>query len=462
MPEFVSFHVAPNAANKAAIIFVHGFTGDAAKTWRRIPEFLAPALSQWDLLGFGYRSGKLFDLVGLWSADAQLEEIATMLQSRPEIAASRYDTLCLVAHSMGGLVVQRALVKYPDLRARTSHVILFGTPSRGLVKARLLSFWKRQVNNMAARGPFIAQLRADWQTTVLDAAPPPFRFTAVAGEMDQFVPPESSLGPFPEELRRVIPGNHVTMLDAQSASDPCVQIIEQVISQGAAGTGPRNNAKVAIEAGKFQQLIKRLWPERGQPNAPLPAGLDDDAAVQLAIALEQVGLREDAIRILTAHKDPGTDVLGVLAGRLKRRWWVQRKAEDLQRAQELYQSGYDQAVAKEDHDQALYHGINLAYLAVAGARDFSTASATAERVVQHCENAKDPGRRQWVLPTQGDALTLLGKIKEGFEKHQASAAQDLEPWEAQSMEEQAVRMADLCGVKKREIQRLADLYEGRA
>jgi len=41
-------------------------------------------LRDWDLLGFGYRITKLFDLVGLWSADAQLEEIATMLYSRPE------------------------------------------------------------------------------------------------------------------------------------------------------------------------------------------------------------------------------------------------------------------------------------------------------------------------------------------------------------------------------------------
>jgi len=112
-------------------------------------------LRDWDLLGFGYRITKLFDLVGLWRADAQLEEIATMLYSRPEIGVEQYATLTFVAHSMGGLVVQRALVKYEDLRARTSHVVLFGTPSDGLKTAKLFSFWKRQVRNMATGKPFI-------------------------------------------------------------------------------------------------------------------------------------------------------------------------------------------------------------------------------------------------------------------------------------------------------------------
>ena len=68
---------------------------------------------------------------------------------------------------MGGLIVQRALVKYPKLRARVSQVILFGTPSRGLVKATLVSWLKQQTQNMSASGPFVESLREDW--TKLDA-----------------------------------------------------------------------------------------------------------------------------------------------------------------------------------------------------------------------------------------------------------------------------------------------------
>jgi len=462
MPEFVNFRSTPVASNQVAVVFVHGFAGNARKPWRRIPEFLQGmnSLRDWDLLGFGYQSNKLFDLVDLWSADPRLEEIAIMLYSRPEIAPAKYKSVTFVAHSMGGLVVQRALVKYSDLRRRTSHVVLFGTPSYGLEKATAFSFWKRQINNMAAGGPFITQLRKDWKDLELDTKAP-FSFTAVAGELDQFVPPTSSLAPFPESVQRVIPGNHITMLDAQSPDHPGVQIIMEALTNQAA-SGPRAAAKLAVEMGRFQTLIAQLWPDHDQPNALLPAGLDDDAAVQLALALEQTGHREDAIRVLLAHKPSGTDVLGVLAGRLKRRWWLARKADDLQSARDLYQRGHDQATKKTtpDYDQASYHGINLAYLALAADHDFGAAREIAERVLVHCAKALDPGRRKWILPTEGDALLILGKSAEGLEKHQKASQQQLEAWEAQSMEEQAVRVADLCGLSLEEIKRLANFYEG--
>src|SRR5262249_7582765 len=158
---FVNFRAASLTPNETAIVFVHGFTGDVEKTWRRIPEFLrhSPGLNEWDLLGVGYQSNRRFDLPGLWSSDARLEEIAIMVHTRPELDPKRYKRLAFVVHSMGGLVVQQSLVSYEDLRNRTSHVIFFGTPSDGLAKAGFASFWKRQIRNMEAGGPFIKTLR---------------------------------------------------------------------------------------------------------------------------------------------------------------------------------------------------------------------------------------------------------------------------------------------------------------
>ena len=77
-----------------------------------------------------------------------------------------------------------------------------------------------------------------------------------------------------------------------------------------------------------------------------------------------------------------------------------------------------------------------------------------------CAKAFDPGRRKWIPPTEGDALLILGKSAEALEKHQKASQQQLEAWEAQSMEEQAVRVADLCGLSEEDIKRLANFYEG--
>ena len=458
--EFINFRPISSDRNDTAIVFVHGFTGDVEKTWRRIPEFLRdnPVLNEWDLLGVGYQSNRRFDLTGLWSSDARLEEIAIMLHSRPELG--RYRRLAFVAHSMGGLVVQQSLVCYEDLRNRTSHVIFFGTPSGGLVKARFASFWKRQIQNMEANGPFIKALRERWKLLRLDSSPP-FVFVAVAGETDQFVPPESSLGPFPQAVARVIPGNHLSMLDADSSDGPCVQIILQTL--GGAPQGPLSAAKVAIEKGDFQDIIHRLWQARDSNPNQLPTNLDDYGAVQLAIALEKTGDSAAAVAVLKSHKPKGTDVLGVLAGRLKRRWWLTNNGVDLEDARRLYQEAYDQSVAKNppDHDQAYYHGINLAYLAVAAQRDFASARPMASRVLEHVARASDPGLKHWRPATEGDALMILGRTDEAIAKHREAAKQKLKPWEATSMEEQALRVADLCGVGEANRDKLADAYEGK-
>jgi pimeloyl-ACP methyl ester carboxylesterase len=446
----------PVGGNRTAIVFVHGFTGDRRGTWNRIPEFIQKdkRLQEWDLYGFGYQSRKRFDLLGLWSADARLEEIAIKLKSTPEIGKKNYSRLAFVAHSMGGLVVQRALVSSEELRKRTSHVFLFGTPSAGLVKANMISWLKQQIRNMSASGPFIAKLRSDWTRLKLDTAPR-FRFFAIAGESDQFVPPYSSIEPFPEDVRRTIPGNHVSMIDATSKSDPSVKMLLEGLTDGAALGGPRNSARVAVEIGEFQDAIDRLW--RGRK------GLDDGGASQLAIALDRVGRRDDAIEVLRDHKPEGTDVLGVLAGRLKRRWLVSRSADDFRSASELYRRGYDEAVHHDpiDHDQAHYHGINLAYLALAGSkRDETLARDMATKVLTHVRLATNPKGKHWRLASEGDALMILGRTDEGLERHKLTVAAEPSPWEVLSIEEQALRLADLCGLSKAQARKLTAIYEG--
>jgi hypothetical protein len=440
--------------NKVAIIFVHGFTGDATATWGNIPKFLHDQveLGEWDLAGFGYQSNRRFDILNLWSADASLEEISTELNAA--IGLTPYQSVVLVAHSMGGLVVQRALVKYPELRQRVSQVILFGTPSEGLVKATLVSWLKQQTENMSASGLFIKDLRSGWEK--LDSEKKLPRLLAVAGETDQFVPPSSSLGPFREDMRRVIPGNHLTMLDASSADDACVQIILQTLTGVKPMTGARSSARLAIEERNFAEVIETLGRK--------PEELDDTGAAILSLALDSVGRREESIKLLESHKARGTDVLGILGGRYKRRWLVERREADILRALELYRQGYERATAKDppDHGQAFYHGINIAFLRLAqDAANLGEARKIAAEVLEHCRLSENPRDRFWCKATEADAHLILGHIGEGIGKHAETAQMPMKPREALSIQEQAMRTADLSGCLPEQINAIAALYEGR-
>src|SRR6516225_7360485 len=190
-----------------AVVFVHGFTGSRDDTWDRFPALLGTSTTEWDIFTVGYATTLLPDVVGVWSADPDLPILSTMLSTQLDITPfSRYRALALIAHSMGGLVVQKALVDNPQIAARVRHLILFGTPSGGLRKTKWLSFWKRQLKNMARGSSFINTLRADWER--LYGAKPPFEVLVVAGASDQFVPPGSSRDPFDRRGHRVVVGDH--------------------------------------------------------------------------------------------------------------------------------------------------------------------------------------------------------------------------------------------------------------
>jgi hypothetical protein len=308
---------------------------------------------------------------------------------------------------------------------------------------------------MKASGEFIRQLRSDWTARNLDN--PSFHFLAVAGERDQFVPPASSIYPFPERFRAVIPGNHLTMLETSLAANaPVVTILREIFTHGAAVDGPRNSAALAMEEGRFQTAIQNLWPVRD--------GLDHAGMILLAMALDAEQRRHDAIDVLRARGDSDLDIWGVLAGRYKRRWLTNQQQSDFDQAQDLYQKGYDAASSQDHYDagQAFYHGINLAYLKLAAQR-ITQARTLAGELPRHCaEYAKLTAKDGfWRLATEGDAYTILGEKGNSLAKHNEAAKLEMNPWQALSIEEQAVRIADLCGWTDGEQDILADLYSPR-
>jgi pimeloyl-ACP methyl ester carboxylesterase len=426
-----------SADSKAAIVFVHGFTGSGATTWMGLlPRIEAQAnLKSWDIYTVTYATSLSLDISELWAADANLKTLSQRLTTDlAQTDLAPYDALVLIAHSMGGLVVQKALVDSPSLVRRTRCVILLGTPSNGLKKSSgPASLLKRQLRDMAWGGSFITALRADWKAKFGDR--PPFSFLAVAGERDQFVPPDSSLTPFPQEQQAVVPGNHVSMLSPAENDDNLVRLISRRICDEQAGD-IGDSALRMIERGEFQRLIDAVYDKA--------AGLDEKALVQLAIALDAVGRRDDAYRLLSerfarrgdalgaladslkgawlhafgrredadrlwsARFARESDALGALAGRLKREWMQNRQKADGDAAFEHYEKGFELAKAGNDLSQAYYHGINLAFLEFVFKGDRAAAQKRARQALRDCEEAERSGQAdEWLEATRGEAELIL-------------------------------------------------------
>jgi pimeloyl-ACP methyl ester carboxylesterase len=421
--------------NKAALIFVHGFTGSAETTWASFASCILaePTLRRWDLFSAGYSTNLRVDFAGIWSADPDLADVARVLHATLTIdPLAKYKALAIAAHSMGGLAVQRTLLDRASICARTSHVFLYGTPSAGLTKARFGWRLKRQLRDMSKKGGFIKTLRSDWNKKF--GVTPPFRLTVVRGENDEFVPFASSHAPFDPSTHEAIAGNHVEIVRAKDGNHPGVRLLIKRLNNNTTGLGPWDSARLAVEAGDFNGAIELLWPHRDK--------IDDAAVVQLAIALDKRGRAEDAIELLTERKGSNTDAMGTLAGRLKRRWLRGRLKADAERALELYTGAYQRSKGTNSH-QAYYHAINIAFMELAYRRDYAAMKEWARLALKYCAAASNQAGddRVWRAATEGEANLLLGKTDMAFSRYRDAIAAQPDPWQLESMFLQALEVA---------------------
>ncbi|GAB6908980.1 conserved hypothetical protein [Desulfosarcina cetonica] len=433
--------------SKACVVFIHGFQGDPATTWARFPELLCedPNMGGWDVLSFGYKSHLAPDLTGAWAGDPSIKTIGDSLGAFARTnLVSRYGALVVIAHSMGGLVVQRSLLDHADLAEKVDKVILFGTPSFGLGKAwifqlPILRSLNRQVRDMGRTSAFIKSLRSEWNDRF--GKSPPFSFLAVAGSEDEFVPRRASIDGFPDDQCAVVPGNHLEIVKPKFASDASLGLVINFIQGQDVPGGRWSTAALALERRDFHKVAKQLGPNR--------AILDSRALVDLALALDGLGRRDEAMAVLSDAKRQGTDAMGVLAGRHKRNWFQDRVDQEARKALALYGEAY--AIAKDkDAAQAYYHGINLAFLSLVYENDLAKAQDLAKKVLEHCANAEKealPRERMWRLATEGEANLILRKIDIATQRFQSmlDGPPKPDPWQFTSTSQQALRIADQLG-----------------
>ncbi len=442
LPELVTHR--SSGRHQAAIIFVHGFggapggntDGEAQGTFGRLADYLAqrPDISGWDLFSLGYPTRLSLDIRGIWSGDPDLGRLAAYLSNRLTLQPiDGYQAIALVAHSMGGLVVQRALLDDPRLVSRTQHVLLFGTPSGGLRKAAPFAWLKPQMLGMTPRGDFITALRRDWDDTGWNATVQegnPFSLWIVPGLQDEFVPWSSSSECFPSALRHPILGNHLQIVrPAHPESEPVMTVVAALNGESVQGR-IRNSARVAVEAGDFQRVIERWLPHAAE--------LSEPDRIDLALALDSTNRRTEALKLLD-NENLGTDAQGTLAGRYKREWWIDRRQQDGDRAWELYADAYTRAANRLDHDQAYYHAINLAFLALTFRRQPSQSRELATDALDHCENAT-PGMWRWA--TIGEAYLHHDRSADSIAAYAEALRLNPGPREAASMFQQACWIAE--------------------
>lgn len=415
------------------VVFLHGYSGSRDDTWDRFPGLLGSATADWDIYTVGYATTLQPDIVGIWSADPDLPILASLLRTQLGMKPlQQYQSIALIAHSMGGLVVQKALVDDEELGKRVRHVILFGTPSGGLRKAGWVPFWKRQLQNMAEGSEFIAELRQAWKQRY--AVGSPFDFLVVAGASDQFVPPVSSLNPFDARFQRVVPGDHISIVKPANADAPSLSL---VIATLGAGKAPARDSVAELRLAAEQPSAKVSELVKAVEDKAVEMSVKD--VVDSALALDAAGKRKESIELLERHKEKDTDVKGSLGGRVKRMWLESQRKEDGERALALYQEALNAAKTPE---QIYYLAINVAFMKFVFANEPITAQAMATLALQH---ASPPGNDVWRTATVAEAYLYLGRIPESLAEYRRLLTLNPDEWKHRSASAQAGRIAAKLG-----------------
>lgn len=405
--------------NNNVVLFVHGFSGSASETFGKTPEMLDnnPQFAGWDIFSIGY-SSDIFPSIGkgLWSVNPDITKISLYLRTLLKNQFNDYSRVAFVAHSMGGLAVQRAILDLPKPNQnKISHVLLFGTPSAGLKKAFWVKFWNTQLKDLSSQSEFIKKLRADWKT---EFSTPPFNFKSIAGSKDEFVPIKSSLTPFEESYHGVIEGNHITMIKPKDENDThhqSYEIISKTLTNRPTDYLRGNPEDINLLLGNYQSIINSFLPNVES------IGLRE--LIQLVFALECRGRNEEAISILKNHKkaSQNSDALGILAGRYKRKYLLQGLQKDFDNAFHFYKKALQISKQEQNQKQIFYHAINLAFMSIVGDSQDIDMRTYAQMALDSCiSEHKD----MWELATIAESNLYLGNldIAKDFYKKSADVA----------------------------------------
>jgi pimeloyl-ACP methyl ester carboxylesterase len=393
-----SFRESPGATN--LLLFIHGFSGEAADTFGKIPALLQEEsrMDGWDMKPFGY-SQYVDPKLGkdIWAGIADVDRIADYLCTSVAYKFDQYDRIAIVAHSLGGLIAQRAILDFKTkYQSKISHLIMFGTPSNGIEPEKLSKLWNAKYEDMSSEGAFIKGLRQDWKEMYNGGYP--FTLKVVASADDEYVTAGSCFGPFETDACINISGGHLAMVKPKDAQSPAYKLILSTLTDTAFFDGYEDREAINNAMGKYDVVVKSLWPRKDE--------LDSNGLKQLIFALEGVDRREEALQLLENHPkaQENTDLMGIIGGRYKRAYLKFPSESDGDAAMVYYELALEKSSANGNNEQIFYHAINLAFLSLVVEND-------RKKMVAFAKQAKDAALKceddLWKIATLGEANMYL-------------------------------------------------------
>lgn len=388
------------------LLFVHGFSGEASKTFGNIPKFLMEEskMDGWDMFPFGYSENvNPYMGKGIWASIEDIIRIADFLKTSIKYKFGKYKRVAIAAHGLGGLVAQRAILDLDETNLdRISHLILFGTPSNGLEINTSSKMWSKRLQDLLSDSPFIKNLRSDWNQRFDKNLP--FSFKTVIGTSDVYVTTGSALSPFNESDRVTVAGNHFSMITPENTQSDAYHLILTTLNNNTFHNQFTNEEEINNTLCEYDAVVKKLLPN--------VANLDFKGLKILVFALEGLDRHAEVMDILLNHPmlKEKTDLMGLIAGRYKREYLANYNRVDGEKALYYYKLGLQKSERNDDNEQIYYHAVNLAFMNLVFEEDNQNMRMNASKALIAAE--KDLVDNLWKFATIAEANMYLNDFVE--------------------------------------------------
>lgn len=238
------------------ILFIHGFTGDAKKTWTNTNGTSFPSLllsdpkisDNFDIASYNYFT-ELLNLFAdvkekarwfrdlIWKKthkkerNLNIDELSNNLSSHFRFSLEQYDNIYIIAHSMGGLITKN-LIKNELTKNNYTKVKFFASlavPHQGATMAVLgqLISSNLQISNLNPVEQFINELNQNW--VYLDSKPTTKYFY---GNYDDVVTKHSAVAIDKIEKDIIpVPEDHTTICKPENETSLVYNSIAQLIKE---------------------------------------------------------------------------------------------------------------------------------------------------------------------------------------------------------------------------------------
>lgn len=214
------------------LILIHGLGGKSDQTWGNFPQYLMHDESiKYEVIEYGYNSPH--PILEFWKRAESLVNVSngllTDIKSRCDL---ENDEIILVAHSMGGIILKKLLLKIDTLGLpnKIKKICFFDVPHDGSGYANVgkyLAFKNRQIKNLVRDSSELDDLNDEWVSRGFNDK---YDILSVIASNDDIVSASSSKSIFREHKVETIQGvNHKSITKPNSSNDTQVVVLIKFI-----------------------------------------------------------------------------------------------------------------------------------------------------------------------------------------------------------------------------------------